>query len=259
MNTITYHQSSPAIGIITLSDPPSRNAMTEEMASEFSSLTCELSRETANLRVIIITGAGSSFSSGGNLEMLDKKRHLSGEENRLNMLSFYRAFLGIRSLGIPLIAAINGHAIGAGLCLACGCDIRIASNEAKLGFPFVQLGLYPGMGATYLLSAVVGQAKASELLLTGRIIDAAEAFAIGLISETVPHEEITKRAQQIAEEIVSAAPETIRQLLPALRTPAPTLEDTLSREAMAQAVSYASVEFGTRLNRARTKRGAASK
>lgn len=190
--------------------------------------------------------------------MLDKKRHLSGEENRLNMLSFYRAFLGIRSLGIPVIAAINGHAIGAGLCLACGCDIRIASNGAKLGFPFVQLGLYPGMGATYLLSAVVGQAKASELLLTGRLIDAAEAFAIGLVSAIVPHEEITARALKIAEEIASASPETIRQLLPALRTPAQTLEDALSREAMAQAVSYASVEFGSRLSRARTKIVAAS-
>lgn len=254
MNTLHYQQDSPAIGIITLSDPPSRNAMTEEMASEFSTLTNELAGKGPTLRALILTGAGTSFSSGGNLEMLEQKRHLSGEENRLRMLAFYRAFLGIRSLGIPLIAAIHGHAIGAGLCLACGCDIRIAAEGTKLGFPFVQLGLYPGMGATYLLPTVVGQAKATELLLTGRIIDAAEAFAIGLIAEVTSQDQLLGRAQHIAEEIASAGPETIRQLLPALRAPLSTLEDALNREAMAQSISYAGEEFGARLTQARTRK-----
>lgn len=254
MNTLTYQQFSPHIGTITLSDPSSRNAMTEDMAVEFAQLVNDLSNQTRTLRAIIVTGAGSAFSSGGNLEMLEQKRQLSGEENRLRMLSFYRSFLGLRSLGVPLIAAINGHAIGAGLCIACACDIRIASLQAKLGVPFVRLGLYPGMGSTFLISGIVGHAKASELLLTGRIITGKEALEIGLVSEAVEPEEVLNRAIAIATEIASAGPSTIRHLIGTLRHPPSTLEEALLQEAAAQAISYASDEFAEGLLSARERR-----
>lgn len=254
MKTLTYEQTSPHIGTITLSDPSSRNAMTEEMAIEFSQLVNDLSTQTRTLRALIITGAGPAFSSGGNLEMLEQKRHLSGEENRLRMLSFYRSFLGIRALGIPLIAAINGHAIGAGLCIACGCDVRIASHEAKLGVPFARLGLYPGMGSTYLISAIVGHAKAAELLLTGRLITGIEAREIGLVTESVEPEEVLTRARAVATDIASSGPATIRHLVASLRRPPATLDDALLHEAAAQAISYASDEFAEGLASAREKR-----
>lgn len=254
MRTLTYEQSTAPIGIITLSDPPSRNAMTEEMAGEFAQLVSDLSSQTGTLRALIITGAGAAFSSGGNLEMLEKKRHLSGEENRLRMLSFYRSFLGIRSLGIPLIAAINGHAIGAGLCIACACDVRIASHEAKLGAPFARLGLYPGMGSTYLISAIVGHARAAELLLTGRLITGKEAREIGLVSESVEPEEVLTRALAVATDIASAGPATIRHLVASLRRPPATLDDALLHEAAAQAISYGSEEFAEGLASARERR-----
>lgn len=254
MNTLTYEQSSPHIGTITLSDPSSRNAMTEEMAVEFAQLVSDLSPQTRTLRALILTGAGPAFSSGGNLEMLEQKRRLSGEENRLRMLTFYRSFLGIRTLGVPLIAAINGHAIGAGLCIACACDMRIASHEATLGVPFARLGLYPGMGSTYLISAIVGHAKAAELLLTGRLITGKEALAIGLVSESVEPEEVLPRARAVAAEIASAGPATIRHLVATLRRPPATLDDALMQEAAAQAISYASEEFEEGLTSAREKR-----
>ena len=98
------------------------------------------------------------------------------------MIAFYRAWLSIRWLEVPTIAAVNGPAIGAGLCLALACDIRYAAAGARLGAPFVKLGMNPGMAATYLLPNVVGEANARELLLTGRTVDADEALRLGLVS-----------------------------------------------------------------------------
>jgi enoyl-CoA hydratase len=256
MKYLIYEHPTPSIGVITLTDPTSRNAMGENMASEFAALTAEIGSKADQPRVLIVTGAGGAFSSGGNLEMLDQKRLLPPDENRRRMLSFYRSFLGIRSLGIPLIAAINGAAVGAGLCLACGCDIRIASTNAKLGLPFSRLGLYPGMGSTYLISALIGQQKATELLLTGRIIGASEALAIGLVSEVTEPDNVLLRAIAVATETATAGPVTIKNLLPVLRNPPRSLDEALIAEAAAQAISYASDEFAEGVASAREKRPA---
>ncbi len=256
MKYLTYENPTPTIGVITLTDPPSRNAMGEDMASEFAALTAEIDLRAEQPRALIVTGAGVSFSSGGNLEMLDQKRLLSPDENRRRMLSFYHSFLGIRSLNIPLIAAINGSAVGAGLCLACGCDIRIASTTAKLGLPFSRLGLYPGMGSTYLIPSLVGLQKASELLLTGRIISASEAHTIGLVSEVTEPENVLPRAMAVASEIATAGPLTVKNLLSTLRNPPRSLEQALIAEAAAQAISYSSDEFAEGVASAREKRPA---
>ena len=101
------------------------------------------------------------------------------------MLPFYRAWLAIRSLEVPTIAAVNGAAIGAGLCLALACDIRYAATSARLGVPFVKLGMHPGMAATWSLPEVVGPAAARDLLLTGRLVDADEALRLGLVSRVI--------------------------------------------------------------------------
>lgn len=242
MSKVLFEKIGASIGKITLNEPESLNPMGEEMASEFSALTSKLS-EDKSLRVIILTGAGRAFSAGGDLAMLEAKTKLSGEENRIRMLYFYDSFLGIFSLNIPIIAAINGHAVGAGLCLASACDIRVAAQGAKLGFTFTRLGLHPGMAATYSLPRLLGYARASEMLLTGKVIEAEEAYRIGLVSKVVPASDVLKESQAIANEILECGPEATKQLTETLRKGPNTLFASLEREALCQSINYASAEF----------------
>ena len=240
---VLREQTTPTLLTITLNDPDRLNAMGEEMARQFAEVVQSISRERIQPRAIILTGAGKAFSAGGDLAMLERKTTLSGEENRLLMLEFYTSFLSIVDLGIPVIAAINGAAIGAGLCLASACDIRIASNDAKLGFTFAKIGLHPGMGATYFLPRVVGESAATELLLTGRVIDASRAKEIGLVSTLVEREGVLDLARTIAGEIGECGPEAVKQLRASLRTGAFSRAAALEREAACQAINYASAEF----------------
>ncbi len=243
MSLVLFETDDTAIATITLNDPDRLNAMGEEMAKEFSALVDSLKNESSKPRVIILTGAGRAFSAGGNLEMLEKKRELSGEENKRRMLEFYNSFLCLRELGVPLIAAINGHAIGAGLCVACACDIRICAEKAKLGFTFTRLGLHPGMGATWFLPQVIGQAAAMELMLTGRIVVGDDVLRRGLASELLPTEEVLPAAKRVAHEICSCGPEATTQLLNTLRCGSADMTSALEREADCQAINYASDEF----------------
>lgn len=217
--------------------------MGEEMAKEFMATVQSLQQRIRELRVVILTGSGRAFSAGGNLEMLKAKTKLSPEENRLRMLEFYNSFLTIRDLKVPLIAALNGHAIGAGLCVACACDIRVVSEKAKLGFTFTRLGLHPGMGATYFLPQVIGNSRALELMITGRVIAGEEVLRFGLGSQLVKEEDVLKRAHEIASEILECGPEATRQLLESMRLAPVSLEQALAREAACQSLNYKSGEF----------------
>lgn len=242
MALVLFEERSKGVGTITLNDPGNLNAMSEAMSHEFAALISTLSYRK-DLRVVILTGAGRAFSAGGDLQMLEQKTKKGGEENRQLMHQFYDSFLGIQSLGIPLIAAINGHAIGAGLCLASACDIRVAAEGAKLGMTFTRLGLHPGMGATYFLPRILGTAAASELLLTARVIETVEAQRIGLVSKVVPTSDLIACVDSIAAEILSCGPEAVRQLLASLRNQAARLDSALEREALCQSINYASSEF----------------
>lgn len=243
MAKVQYDCSEDGIGKIVLNDPDNLNAMGEEMADDFAALVDRLQSEFALPRVIIITGAGRAFSAGGNLQMLQKKTELSKDENRQRMMKFYHSFLVIRKLSVPLIAAINGHAIGAGLCVACACDIRVVAEEAKLGFTFTKLGLHPGMGATYFLPRLVGIARAIELMATGRVIKGSDAAEYNLASTVVPSAQVVDAALQIAAEVKQCGPLSVAQLLESLRGRADELEAHLMREAECQSVNYASDEF----------------
>ena len=227
--------------------------MSEQMASDFSSVVASL-RGVKGLRAVILTGAGKAFSAGGHLEMLQKKRSLSGEANRIAMHSFYNSFLGILDLKVPLIAAINGAAVGAGLCVACACDIRIASSDAKLGFTFLKLGLHPGMGATFLVPRIVGQSVATELLLTARIVDAAEGLRLGLVSQVVGRESLQAEAEKIASEILACGPESVTQLLETMRADMAKLPAALAREALCQSLNYGGSEFAEGISAITEKR-----
>jgi enoyl-CoA hydratase len=170
------------------------------------------------------------------------------------MLAFYRAWLSVRTLEVPTIAAVNGPAIGAGLCLALACDIRYAGAGARLGAPFVKLGMNPGMAATHLLPDVVGEAHARELLLTGRTVDAEEALQLGLVSRVFPDEGLTTAVEEIAAGIAATAPIPSRYTTLALREGHRDLEAAVQWEALAQPVTLATADLQEGIRAAREKR-----
>lgn len=246
MKKVLFEVTQPGIGKITLNDSDCLNAMGEEMADDFKEVSDSIPGK--DIKVLVLTGAGRAFSAGGDLEMLRAKQNLSAQENEQKMLEFYDSFLRILKHNIPMVAAINGHAVGAGLCLASACDVRIASKEAKLGFSFVKLGLHPGMGATYFLPKLVGP-KAAELLLTGCVMEADEAYACGLISEVVETGEVLPRALELSSLIADCGSLAIRQLTETLRRGTSSLSESLGREASCQGENYISEEFGERLEK----------
>lgn len=242
------YEESAGVGLITLNDPDRLNAMGEEMAAAFKARIEKMRGDPP--RVVILTGAGRAFSAGGDLQMLRQKHRFSVEENRQIMLDFYASFLGMLELEVPLVAAINGHAVGAGLCLACACDLRIADPAAKFSAPFTRLGLFPGMGASHFIPRVLGPSQARDLLLSGRRLVAEEALAIGLVSRLSEPQGILELARSMATEIADSGPEATRGLLLSLRGSSQDLQRSLEREAQAQAESYASQEFQEGLQRA---------
>lgn len=256
MSLVILQEVVAGVGKILLNDPSNLNAMSEAMASEFAAIVHQLRQQEPKPRVIILSGSGRAFSAGGDLDMLEKKSTLSREENKRRMLAFYNSFLGIRDLGIPIIAAINGHAIGAGLCVASACDIRVCSDSAKLGFTFAKLGLHPGMGATFFLPKVIGIAAATELMMTGRIIEAQEALRIGLVSRVCSGDQLNLVAEEIAQEIIACGPLAITQLCHSLRTDSAVLIAALDREAECQSENYSSSEFLEGVRAVRDKRKA---
>ena len=233
------------IATLLFNDPDRRNAMTRAMGEAFRDRVADLASDPS-LRAVVISGSGRAFSAGGDLDMLDQQA-ISGAAApgrawrgiRDEMSSFYRLFLAVRDLHCPTIAAIQGAAVGAGLCVALGCDIRYVASEAQLGLNFAKLGVHPGMAATWTLPRLVGSALAAELLFTGRLIDGAEALRIGLASRALPAAEVLAEAQQTAREIAANAPIAVRAIKRALaRSEAASLEDQLQFEASEQARTF---------------------
>jgi enoyl-CoA hydratase len=171
------------------------------------------------------------------------------------MLPFYRAWLSILDLDVPTIAAVNGPAIGAGLCLALACDLRFAASGARFGAPFVRLGMHPGMAATWLLPEVVGAAHARDLLLTGRTVAADEALRIGLVSRVVEPDRLLEEALGAADQIAATAPLASALTTRALRTGGHAdLEAALQWEALAQPVTLATEDLQEGIRAARERR-----
>ena len=177
-DAVRLERPADGVAVLTLDRPDRRNAMTGELTDAWTRALAEI-RGDASVRALVVTGAGSAFCSGGDLSWIAESPDLSVDAIRDRMLPFYRAWLAVRDLDIPSIAAVNGPAVGAGLCLALACDLRYAATNAKLSAPFTALGMHAGMAATYLLPEAVGLPIARELLLTGRTVSADEALAIG--------------------------------------------------------------------------------
>lgn len=246
MSTVKIGELLPGVPLLTLADPERLNAMGPEMARDFSAAVASL-REP---RAVVITGEGRAFSAGGNLAMLEEKRKFSLEKNRRLMLEFYRSFLDVLKLEVPVIAAVNGLAVGAGFCLACACDLRVADPGARFSAPFLKLGLFPGMGCTHFFPRVLGP-RAQDVLLSGRMLGAAEALEWGAVTRVSEPGGVLEAARSLASEVLDGAPLASRELLLALRGAPEALQAALQREAEGQARSYARPEFAEGLARAR--------
>jgi enoyl-CoA hydratase/carnithine racemase len=197
-----------AIATITLNRPDKLNAYTTSMGDEVTSAFRSLERDET-VRVIILTGAGRAFCAGVDLEHL--KAHSQGENPskgpRLGEEDFLRKLpLEMRDYPKPIIAAINGHAIGVGMTMVMPCDIRIVAEDAKLGFVFARLGILPGLGSTHLLPNLVGMARAQELVLTAKKILGSEAAEIGLVNKAVPRDDVIPEARAMAEQMAEIDP-----------------------------------------------------
>ena len=235
-------------GIATLmfNRPESRNAMSPAMGDEVVRAVEELRRDDS-VRVVVLTGSGKAFSSGGDLSMLarDSGVPVAGETPTMggSPRDFYARYLAIRQLPVPTIAAINGHAIGAGLCIALACDLRIAAADAKMGMTFTRLGIHPGMGGTFFLPRLVGTARACELFFTGRVIDAVEAERLGIVNRTVPRADFDAAVRALATEIATAAPIAVRMVKRAIyRGVEQTLDEMLDLESLQQGLTFGTTD-----------------
>jgi len=203
-----------ALVTLTLNAPDIRNAISGADMIDALVHACERLNADMSVRAAILTGAGSAFSSGGNVKRMADGGGLGGglpaQTRRNYKLGIQRIPLAFDRLEVPVIAAVNGPAIGAGCDLACMCDVRIAAEGAKFAESFVKLGIVPGDGGAWLLPRVVGYSKACEMAFTGDTLSAAEALACGLVSKVVPDAELLAEARKLAARIAANPPHAVR-------------------------------------------------
>ena len=201
------------VALVTISRPEAMNALNTRFFNEMDQVVAELNKRD-DVRVMIITGDGKAFVAGADIaEMVDKTPEEGSAFSRLGQNTF-------RSLGemeIPVIAAINGFALGGGLELAMGCDFRIASNKAKFGQPEVNLGLIPGYAGTQRLPRLTTPADALYLLMTADMIGADDALRIGLVQKVVEPEELMQTVMDIAQNIISKGPKAVKLIKKVVR------------------------------------------
>ena len=242
------------VAVLTLNDPDRRNAMSDPMTEAWTEAIAGLRADTG-LRCVVVTGAGTAFSSGGELSFLRDTNAIAVAPLRDRMLAFYRSWLAIRDLEVPTIAAVNGHAVGAGFALALACDLRYAAEDAKMLVPFTALGLHPGMATTWLLPEVAGLPLARELLFTGRAVTGTEAAAYGLVNRAVPREKVLAEALDVAGRIAEQAPIATRLTKVALANGGHRdMESALRWESLAQPVTMTSKDMVEGLAAQREKR-----
>ena len=196
-----------AILIVRMDSPETRNALSEPSQMQAFVDLCAMVRADRSVKVVVLTGNGPAFCAGGNVkDMRDRGGIFAGspyEVRESYRNGIQRIPLCLYDLDVPVIAAMNGPAIGAGLDLACMCDVRIAADTARFAESFVKLGIVPGDGGAWLLPRIVGMPKASLMALTGDMIDAQTALAWGLVTEVVPAAELEAAAMSLARRMAS--------------------------------------------------------
>ncbi len=226
-NFLIYEQEGHIV-TLTMNDPEARNALTGNSASAEFLAAIDRIHADHSVRAVILTGAGTAFSSGGNVKDMGRYSEMPAMELRREYrLGIQKLPLALFNLEVPVIAAVNGHAIGAGLDLACLCDIRIAAEGAKFAESFVKLGIIPGDGGAWLLPRIIGLSRATELTLTGQTIDAKQAVEWNLVSRVVPPDQLMPTARELAGHIASNPPHAVRMAKRLLREALHSRLDTL--------------------------------
>jgi enoyl-CoA hydratase len=202
-----------AVAILTINRPQILNALNTTALDELRRAVLELKHD-ASVRAVIITGAGEkAFVAGADIKELAVQRPVQGKEHALRG---QHVFDLIENLGKPVIAAINGYALGGGCELALACTLRVAADTARLGQPEINLGIIPGYGGTQRLPRLVGKGVALDLLLTGRQVTAGEALEIGLVNRVVPAAELMTEARRLADELATKAPIALQYIIEAV-------------------------------------------
>ena len=250
-------QTADAVQTWTINLPGVGNAVSGgEFITAFEAAVDAANTDTA-VRAIILTGEGKIFSAGGNVKEMADRQGMFGLDSIAQRFAYVdgiqRIPRALARLEVPIIAAVNGPAIGAGCDLAAMCDLRVASDRASFAESFVQIGIVPGDGGTWFLQRAIGYERAAEMTLTGDRIDAATAYEWGLVSRVVPHGELLIAANELATRIAKNPPHTLRmakRLLQESRTG--LLESTLGMAAAMQPLAHRDTEHEQRIARWRT-------
>lgn len=243
MTDCLLYEQDGHIVTLTLNRHETRNAISEDEMVDALEAACLRINADNSVRVVILTGAGSAFSSGGNVkDMRDKKGMFGGTAVEIRdgyRRGIQRIPLALHHLEVPIIAAVNGAAIGAGCDLAMMCDMRVASEKALFAESFVKVGLIPGDGGAWFLPRVIGLARANEMAFTGEPIDAATALAWGMVSRVVAPDELLEAAGQLAARVAANPPGALRMTKKLLKEgDHAQLEPLLEMSAAYQALAH---------------------
>jgi enoyl-CoA hydratase len=232
--TLRLESHDDGVRVLTLDDPDRHNAISLAMRDDLVDCAARI-RADRQARVLVVTGAGRSFCSGADLGELFGEEVRPVDEIRDNLTHVYDAFLAIRELPVPTIAAVRGHAIGAGLNLALCCDLRIAAPDAKFSATFSRIGLHPGGGCTYFLVQALGRQRALAVLMEGATLSGEQAVRHGLALET--HEDPFAAALEMARRFAAVPPGLARDIKTAVGLAEQGFDATIGFESWAQAAS----------------------
>ncbi|MFV0472849.1 MAG: crotonase/enoyl-CoA hydratase family protein [Pikeienuella sp.] len=247
MSLVLSETGADGVVTITLNDPETRNPISDLPMIEALLAALAAAEADPAARVVILTGAGKAFSSGGNLKKMGPDGGLSDRRPPVTRLNYRRGIqrlpIAMEALEIPVIAAVNGPAVGAGCDLTLMCDIRIAGESAKFAESFVKVGIVPGDGGAWLLPRVVGWSKACEMALTGDFVDAREALRIGLVSDVVADGELQEAARALAARIAANPVHAVRMTKRLLRMASQqSLGEILESSAAFQALAHTTAD-----------------
>ena len=192
------------VAVVTLNAPERRNALDLALNAELIAAMDQLERD-AGVGAVVVTGAGAAFCAGADLTQL-------GESRREGLLAIYEGFLRVAASPLPTVAAVNGAAVGAGMNLALACDVRLAGTSARFDTRFVELGIHPGGGHTWMFQRIAGQQAAMAAVLFAQVLDGAEAERVGLVWRCLPDDGLVDRAVEFAQRTAAAPSELVRRV-----------------------------------------------